>query len=82
MAPKRYPSQSLTRADIMARRIEKGQCDSCGGRAEDLTMWGRKVRACVNPDADHGFHEVGKRDGAGFSGARPSATVPADLLAS
>ncbi len=81
MRPKRYPSQSQTRPEIMARRIDKGLCEACGGKAEDREMWGRKVRVCVNPDADHGFHEVGKRDGAGFSTGRASANVPVELRA-
>ena len=79
MPTKRYPSQSQTRAEIMTRRLARGLCDACGGGTREMEIAGRTVRVCANPDADHGFHEVEKRDGAEFSTGRVSATVPAEL---
>lgn len=79
--PKRYPSQNQTRDEIMAKRLARGLCDACGGWTREMAIAGKNVTICANPDADHGFHEVGKRDGAGFSTGRASVTVPSELRA-
>ena len=73
MATKRYPSQSKTRAQIMEERLAKGLCDSCGGETAEFPIAGRRAVICANQNAGHGFHEVGKRDGAPFSSGYPPA---------